>query len=327
MSPYRRGNHWTNALTSCVLIFSQVIYPVRGLGALVHDTTAHPRQFIKSSLLPAQAEARFMEALNRLINLPADAPAEARAIAEQNLQRAAGQYQLALQNAPKSTEPVPAGSPYLYTANAVAPNGDGNVWTLLAHPEGDPALFEQSFDQGLAGRSQSVAPEGGASAAEAPAAPASEAHPRETRGELAAPAFVPTVRQCGRVRVVADRLDVGENGDSSSAEWRFDVSVNGNNRDWDVDGVEDNTTHNLGYEWFVDLSSDSTSFSINSGGYEYDSPDPDDPLPGAGATLDSGNNWNIGGDRTIGNSNSDASYTLHYFVSCDRPWPTGCRPT
>jgi len=287
---------------------SQILYPVHDIDALVRSATPQPARIFKNALSPSQAEALFMESLNALINLPADAPPDAVDIAEQKLQWAAGQYQLALQRAPGSEPPtdVPTGSPYLYTANAEAPNGDTNSWTLLARPQGDPALFEEAFNQALQGDGAPIV---------APAAPRTDG----LRREIAAPQQTPTLRQCGRVRVVADRIDVGENGDNSDAEWRFDVSVNGNNRDWDADGIEDNTTHGLGYDWYVDLSNDSSSFTINSGGYEYDTPDPDDPLPGAGATLDSGNGWGIGGDHTIGGSNSDASYTLHYNVSCDGP--------
>lgn len=316
MTIYRRRYFWANAITSSLLIFSQVVYPFRDYGALLNAATPTARLIVKGVPAPQRAEAIFMEALNGLLNLPADASPELAARAEQKLQAAAGQYQLALQRAPKTdSTSAPTGSPYLYTANAQAPNGDTSAWTLLARPQGDAAVFEQSFSAGLAGRDTATIAAAGLPSSVEPVEP----YRRETQSGLAVPALTPTVRQCGRVRVRADRIDIGENGDNSDAEWRLDVSVAGNNRDWDVDGIEDNTTHGLGFEWFVDLSSDSTSFSINSGGVEYDTPDPDDPLPGASADLNSGNNWNIGGDRTIGGSNSDASYTLHYFVDCDGP--------
>jgi len=255
-----------------------------------------------------QAEANFHQALNQLINTPANAPIELHTLVQTQLEQAAAQYQdaqarVAAFNAP-AAKPNTANNNYVYSANADTKRGDSAAWLMLGKPNGDRQAFDQAFSK------INTTPQANAPATN-PAVSSALLGPTTA---LARPMAMPGgVRECGVVRVTVGDINIIDNAESGDAEWRLFLDVNGDRRDWNKDGVQD-TTYGINYSWDVTLDSDSTSFRFKTGGFEEDNFS-NDSLSTLDFTYDSSNNWGIG-NHSETTTGADGDYTLNYTIEC-----------
>jgi len=128
--------------------------------------------------------------------------------------------------------------------------------------------------------------------------------------------------RCRLYRVTVHKVDIREDGEWGNAHWQVYITVNGQTKVWDSGGenVRSPVTVELGYEFLVNVPTDTATINLQVGGYEVDLGrnsfwDPDDPLPNIAKTYDQAQNWGIGYHQESAISD-EFSYVVHYEISC-----------
>lgn len=129
------------------------------------------------------------------------------------------------------------------------------------------------------------------------------------------------IKQMPNIRVNFHKIEIRQNGDTQGATWKFNMYVNGQRQEWNPGNVEDHTAYNLGhkFELFVD---DNSALSIDTGGYEEDSPgfptyDDHDTIWGIGPlnfTKNDAPPWGVGSHYRDGRGQSDISYQILFSI-------------
>ena len=121
------------------------------------------------------------------------------------------------------------------------------------------------------------------------------------------------------LRVTVDKIDIGENGDTAGATWKFEMSVNGQGKSWHPANVEDNATYALdGYIWDLYVPENGV-LALNTGGYEEDSPgfplfDDHDRICGINHEHTKHDNWGEGAQCATAQGGEEISYSIYYTV-------------
>jgi hypothetical protein len=117
-----------------------------------------------------------------------------------------------------------------------------------------------------------------------------------------------------RCTVTIQSINILENGDGSSAEWRLDVWVNEQHRTWNQNGVKDGVNYTLNWQFVVNILSCDSKIRLRAEGYEEDGwfLDDHDPIPELRESLDTRTDDPV----SVGESNDDISYKLDVRVDC-----------